>query len=93
MHNNLVEIEFDPRKAAANLRKHRVSFEEAASCLLDAHALVMEDDRSVDESRWVLVGMSARARLLTVVYTLRGDNPRLISARKATTKEMKSYAS
>ena len=93
MHNNLVEIEFDPRKAAANLRKHRVSFEEAASCLLDAHALVMEDDRSHGESRWILVGMSARARLLTVIYTLRGDNSRLISARKATTKETKSYAS
>jgi uncharacterized DUF497 family protein len=40
----------------------------------------------------VLVGMSARARLITVVYTLRGDNPRLISARKATAKEAKNYA-
>ena len=87
-----MEIEFDPRKAAANLRKHRVSFEEAASCLLDAHALVMEDDRSEGKSRWILVGMSARARLLTVIYTLREDNPRLISARKATTKEANSYA-
>ena len=87
-----MEIEFDPRKAAANLRKHRVSFEEAASCLLDAHALVMEDDRSEGESRWILVGMSARARLLTVIYTLREENPRLISARKATTKEAKNYA-
>ena len=87
-----MEIEFDPRKAAANLRKHRVSFEEAATCLLDAHALVMEDDRSEGESRWILVGMSSRARLLTVIYTLREDNPRLISARKATTKEAKSYA-
>ena len=87
-----MEIEFDPRKAAANLRKHRVSFEEAATCLLDAHALVMEDDRSEGESRWILVGMSARARLLTVIYTLREDNPRLISARKATTKEANSYA-
>jgi uncharacterized DUF497 family protein len=53
----------------------------------------MEDDCSDGESRWILVGMSARARLLTVIYTLRGDNPRLISARKATTKETKSYAS
>ena len=93
MHNRQVEIEFDPRKAVANLRKHRVSFEEAAGCLLDAHALVMEDERSENESRWILVGMSPRARLLTVVYTLRDDNQRLISARKATTKERKSYAS
>ncbi|MSQ49441.1 MAG: BrnT family toxin [Betaproteobacteria bacterium] len=87
-----MEIEFDPRKAAVNLRKHRVSFEEAASCLLDPRALVMEDGRSEGESRWLLVGMSARARLLTVVYTLREDNPRLISARKATTKEANIYA-
>ena len=87
-----MEIEFDPRKAAANLRKHRVTFEEAASCLPDAHALVMEDERSESESRWILVGMSARARLLTVIHTLRGDNPRLISARKATTKEAKNHA-
>jgi uncharacterized DUF497 family protein len=87
-----VEIEFDPRKAATNQRKHGVSFEEAASCMLDPQALVMEDERPEGESRWLLVGMSARARLLTVVYTLREDNPRLISARKATTKEAKNYA-
>jgi uncharacterized DUF497 family protein len=87
-----MEIEFDPRKAVANQRKHGVSFEEAASCLLDPHALVMEDEHSEGESRWLLVGMSARARLLTVVYTLREDNPRLISARRATTREAKSYA-
>jgi uncharacterized DUF497 family protein len=92
VHNSVVEIEFDPRKAAANQRKHNVSFEEAASCLLDPQALVMEDGRSEGETRWLLVGMSARARLLTVVYTLREDNPRLISARKATTRESKSYA-
>ncbi|MEI8031635.1 MAG: BrnT family toxin [Comamonadaceae bacterium] len=87
-----MEIEFDPRKAAVNLRKHHVSFEEAASCLLDPQALVMEDALAEGESRWLLVGMSSQARLLTVVYTLREDNPRLISARKATTKEAKIYA-
>lgn len=87
-----MEIEFDPRKAAANQRKHRVSFEEAASCLLDPQALVMEDRHAEGEPRWVLVGMSGNARLLTVVYTLREDNPRLISARKATAREAKSYA-
>ena len=52
----------------------------------------MEDPRAEGESRWLLVGMSNQARLLTVVYTLREDNPRLISARKTTTKEAKSYA-
>ncbi len=53
-----MEIDFDPRMAAANLRKHRVSFEEAASYLLDPRALAMEDQRSEGEARWVLVGMS-----------------------------------
>ena len=47
-----MEIGFDPRKAAANQRKHRVSFDEAASCLLDPQALVMEDARAEGESRW-----------------------------------------
>ena len=53
---------------------------------------MMEDALAEGESRWLLVGMSSQARLLTVVYTLREDNPRLISARKATTKEAKIYA-
>ena len=62
---------------------------------LDAMAFdqdMMEDPRAEGESRWLLVSMSNQVRLLTVVYTLREDNPRLISARKATTKEAKSYA-
>ena len=88
-----MEIEYDAAKAEANLAKHRVSFEEAASALLDPLALVFEDDDSEGESRWVLLGMSARPRLLTVVYSLRDDDRvRLISARKATRTEVKNYA-
>jgi uncharacterized protein len=88
-----MEIEWDLGKAAENLRKHGVSFDEAASCLLDPLALAQEDPSSEEESRWVLVGMSATPRLLTVVYTLRRENRvRLISARKATRKEAKFYA-
>jgi len=60
--------------------------------LLDDNALVMEDLDSKDEGRWVLVGMSDQARLLTVIYTLRKNSIRLISARKATKKESKYYA-
>jgi uncharacterized protein len=88
-----MDIEWDPGKAADNLKKHGVSFDEAATCLLDPLALAQEDSSSEGESRWVLVGMSATPRLLTVVYTLRREGRvRLISARKATRKEAKFYA-
>ena len=88
-----MDIEFDPAKAVANLRKHGVSFEEAETCLLDALALVREDPDAQGESRFVLVGLSQRGRLLTVVYTLRReDSIRLISARPSTSKEASLYA-
>jgi hypothetical protein len=88
-----MEIEWNSGKAAANLRKHGVSFDEAATALLDPRALAQEDPASEGEPRWVLLGMSSRARLLTVVYTLRNDDRiRLISARKATRKEAEDYA-
>jgi uncharacterized protein len=88
-----MEIEWDPGKAAENLKKHGVRFEEAATSLLDPNAIAQEDARSEGEARWVLLGMSANARLLTVVYTLRDeDRIRLISARKATRKEATFYA-
>jgi hypothetical protein len=88
-----MQIEWDPAKAAANLKKHGVSFEEAATSMLDPLALAQEDPTSTDEARWVLLGMSAAARLLTVVYTLRSkERVRLISARKATRKEETYYA-
>ena len=88
-----MEIEFDPDKAEQNLTKHRVSFEEAATALLDPMALAFEDHDAEGEPRWVLLGMSANARLLTVVYTLRGEERiRLISARKASRQEAKHYA-
>jgi uncharacterized DUF497 family protein len=87
-----MEIEFDPAKAARNLKKHGVRFEEAASCLLDPLARVREDPDSEDEQRFVLLGMSGAGRLLVVVYALRGENIRLISARKPTKREEKSHA-
>jgi uncharacterized DUF497 family protein len=88
-----MEIEWDSEKATSNLQKHGVSFEEASTALLDPLALAQEDATSEGEPRWVLIGMSARARLLTVIYTLRRpDRIRLISARKATRKEANYYA-
>lgn len=88
-----MEIEWDLEKATSNLQKHGVSFEEASTALLDPLALAQEDATSEGELRWVLIGMSARARLLTVIYTLRRpERIRLISARKATRKEANYYA-
>jgi uncharacterized DUF497 family protein len=87
-----IEVEFDWAKADFNLRKHGVSFEEAATALLDPLALAKEDDTAAGEARWILIGMSTNYRLLTVVYTLRADCVRLISARKATRKEASFYA-
>ena len=88
-----MEIEWDPEKARSNRAKHRVEFEEAVTCLLDSNALVLEDEESEGESRWILVGMSTKPRLLTIVYTLRmEDRLRLISARKATKREARNYA-
>ncbi len=88
-----MRIEFDPKKAAGNLKKHGVSFEEAASCLLDPLALARPDPDAKDEMRLILLGMSQAGRLLTVCYTLRDDETiRLISARRATRKEVANYA-
>jgi uncharacterized DUF497 family protein len=87
-----MNIQFDNRKATSNFRKHGVSFEEAATALLDANALVSEDGDAEDEQRFVLLGLSAQGRLLTVCYTLRGEAIRLISARPATAKEVSYYA-
>ncbi|KHD06198.1 hypothetical protein PN36_15350 [Candidatus Thiomargarita nelsonii] len=87
-----MEIEFDPKKASSNLIKHGISFKEASTALLDPLALVQEDPDVEGENRWVLVGMSTQVRLLTVVYTLRDERIRLISARKATKTEAKNYA-
>jgi uncharacterized DUF497 family protein len=87
-----MEIEFDPNKASSNFTKHGISFKEASTALLDSLALVQEDPDADGENRWVLIGMSNQARLLTVVYTLRNECIRLISARKATKNEAKNYA-
>lgn len=88
-----MEIAWAPGKAASNIRKHGISFEEAASALLDPMALAYEDEASEGEARWLLIGLSKEARLLTVVYTLRNEEIiRLISARKATRTETNYYA-
>lgn len=88
-----MQVEFDPKKAAANLKKHGVSFDEASGSLLDPFALVREDEGSEGEERFVLVGRSREGRMLTVCYTLREEDViRLISARRATRREEGQYA-
>jgi len=85
-------VEWDEDKAAANLRKHGVDFADAATVLEDEAALTRPDEHP-EEDRWVTLGMDALGRVLVVVYTWREENPRLISARKATRTERRQYES
>ena len=89
-----LRFEWDAAKAAANLRKHGVAFEDAETVFYDDHALLLDDpDHSHAEDRFVLLGLSASTRLLVVVHCYRdsSDTIRLISARKATTTERARY--
>jgi uncharacterized protein len=81
-------FEWDARKAAANRRKHGVTFDEASTAFADPLSLTIPDpDHSIEEDRFVLLGLSCRGRLLVVVHTERDDNIRIISARRATRSE------
>lgn len=84
-------IEFDPAKAAANLKKHGVSFAHAEQALRDQLAITVEDPDAENEQRLVSLGMDALGRVLVVVHTPRGELTRLISARKASPGEAEQY--
>jgi uncharacterized DUF497 family protein len=87
-------FEWDPVKAAANLRKHKVSFEDAQTVFSDERARLIDDpDHSEDEERFLLLGLSSSLRLLVVAHCYRStDNViRIISARKATADEARHY--
>ncbi|HEX6901965.1 MAG TPA: BrnT family toxin [Thermoanaerobaculia bacterium] len=87
-----MEFEWDPGKAAENLRKHRVSFEEGTSVFGDPLALTFNDpDHSVGERRSLTFGLSFAGRLLVISHTGRRAKIRLISARTATRHERKIY--
>lgn len=87
-----MKIDFDPDKAAANPINHDgVTFEEAKHVLLDPYALTREDADSKGEIRFVSLGIGGKGRILVVVWTLRGDTPRLISAWKANQPQRKRY--
>jgi uncharacterized DUF497 family protein len=87
-----MEFEWDPSKADLNLRKHRVSFKEAATVFGDSLGTTVSDpDHSVGEHRYITVGLSNRGRLLIVAHAERGERIRIISARKLTRSEKRAY--
>ena len=87
-----MRIEWDPHKARTNLRRHRVSFEEAATALRDTLSVTGADpDHSIGESRYITFGLSERGRLLVVAHTDRSERIRIISARVASRGERKIY--
>ncbi len=89
-----MEIEFDPGKAEQNpLRHEGVTFDEAKAVLLDPYALTREDNDIPEEQRFVSLGMGTKNRVLVVVWTLRGDRIRLISAWKANQPQRRRYES
>ena len=89
-----LRFDWDPKKAAENRRKHRVSFEEAQTAFLDEEALVIEDpDHSEAEDRFILLGCGAGLRVLFVCHCVReaGSLIRIISARRANRHEQEQY--
>jgi uncharacterized protein len=84
-------FEYDPLKAQTNLQKHGVSFAEAEFVFFDPLAINDVDPDAINEERFIAVGMGNSGLLLVVVYTMRGDAVRLISARRATRQEAKAY--
>lgn len=87
-----MEFEWDRAKAAANQRKHKVSFEEGVTVFYDPLAATFDDpDHSAGERRQLTIGYSSKGRLLVVYHTERGSKERIIGARLATGRERKNH--
>ena len=87
-----MQFEWDPEKAAVNVKRHRVSFNEAAGVLEDTLSTTFPDaEHSTEEQRFVTIGASHRGRVLVVAHTERNDTIRIISARRATRRERDFY--
>jgi hypothetical protein len=85
-----MDFEWDHKKAASNLQKHGIDFADAVTVFDDFNAITIEDPEH-NEERFVTIAMDAYGRILVVVYSLRGEVVRVISARKATKYERKQY--
>jgi hypothetical protein len=84
-------FEWDARKAAFNLRKHRVSFPFATRVFQDANRLErLDDSEDFNETRWIVIGLAGEF-VVAVIYKLRGGNIRIISARRTTRNEVEIY--
>jgi uncharacterized DUF497 family protein len=86
-----VRFQYDPTKAAENLKKHGVSFADAEGVLQDPLAATVEDPDAKRERRFIGIGLGSAGELLVVVWADHGEDARLISARRATRKERKDY--
>ena len=85
-----MEFEWDPKKAEANRRKHGIEFLDAVIVFDDDRGITLLDENPTEE-RYVTFGMDAQRRVLAVSYAVRGDTIRIISARKATSRERAQY--
>ena len=86
------EFEWDGKKANENLKKHGIAFEEALTTFADPFARIFDDpDHSADERRELIIGYSAKQRLLVVNFTERRARTRIIGAREATARERRDY--
>lgn len=86
-----MNAEWDPAKARKNRRKHGVSFADAEGVLSDSMAITIDDIDAEGEQRFVTIGRDYLAQVLVVIFTQRGDNIRIISARKASPGERAEY--
>lgn len=86
-----MRFQYDSAKAAINLQKHGISFADAEGVFADPLAVSMEDPDALGERRFITIGLGSAGELLVVAYTERGNEYRLISARRATRKERKFY--
>lgn len=86
-----MSADFDPKKDAANIKKHGVSLSEGDGVLSDPLALTIEDESAVGEQRFVTIGMNIFGTLMVVVHTPERDGPRIISVRKPDPRERRDY--
>ncbi|MEM7539813.1 MAG: BrnT family toxin [Chloroflexota bacterium] len=86
-----INFEWDPKKASANQKKHGVSFNLACEVFFDPLLLAVDDEVTDDELREHVIGMTAKWQVLYVIYVLRGESIRIVSARKAQSHERRTY--